>query len=187
MLTLGDRLTTKAHVSPGVPSRRVAATFSWMAARMRSSTSGIALLWVGWVIVVFHAALWALSYDEIQAARQWQTTLMLMSLGHSAILTGLGLAIIDGMARRPDRKLSHRAAMSDAGSRIGRPDRPDTPGVSPSSTPVTGAEPGPIIFPDGSVLVQTRLGQRRFRDLTDATLFVGVPSPRAVGVGDLRH
>jgi hypothetical protein len=174
--------------STAVPlSTQVLSWPGWISAQLQSSTSGIALLWVGWVIVVFYAVLWALSYDEGQSARQWQTTLMMMSLGQSAILTGLGLAIVDGMVRRQRRNSTRSGVRSLDNLDASKPDRTTRGDRLSAPARERAALVSPLVLPDGSVLVQTRLGQRRFRDIVDATSFVGALPTTTTGAQSVRH
>jgi hypothetical protein len=143
----------------------------WLSRHLRSSTSGIALLWTGWVIVVFYAVLWALSHDEIQTVRQWQATLIMIALGQSAVLTGLGLAVLDILTKRERRRL----AIGRSGAELASGNSPRAPSLaSPSAkASVVKRNLDTLLLPDGSLVVQTRLGKRRFQDAADAALFVG--------------
>jgi hypothetical protein len=149
--------------------------FNTLLRPMTSATSGLALLWVGWVIVVFFVVLWWLTQDGASTSRQWQLTLILMGLGQCAISTGIGLAVVDALAR--SRRVPAPATRPLAAP-VDGPTDVTTVGSSHSLTtrsdPKQTSARAAVLFSDGSIEVQTRVGPRRFKYPHDAIAFIGL-------------
>lgn len=143
--------------------------------RIFNSTSGLALLWVGWVVMVFHAVLWFMTGESNPDMRHWQSFVVMALLAQSAIVTGIGLAVVDVVSARPQQRTG--AAKQAA--------RAANPGPLPPTPPpahVAAMPPFPMarvsgrsarLYPDGSIEIETKLGRRRFPSAADAIKFVG--------------
>jgi hypothetical protein len=158
---------------------------------MMSATSGLALLWCGWVVLVFFVVLWLLRTDSDAYSPGALTFILMALLGQGAIVTGTGLAVIDTIGR-----------LREASTRSDRRHRPQEAGVSPNQAgkpnatlayPVARGEEhdvklslgellsgrDAVLLADGTIELTTRLGRRRFASIEDARMFVHGPA-RAV-------
>ena len=161
--------------------------------RIASATTGLALLWVGWLIIVFFVALWFMAADAEHGTREWQALVLMAMLGQCAIMTGIGMAIIDivwcGEGRFVGRL--HRPFARRALSPNGQDGLHDIQIAAEKSQPIVNGRPGgraAVLLPDGSIVVQTKLGDRRFTSTQDAIEFVGVGLANApIASSDIRH
>jgi hypothetical protein len=131
------------------------------------------LIWGGWFFSIFFVAL-GFAGGDLQLSNL-SVSLVIIMLGQSAIITGVGLAVVSGLSEARnsllERPRSQRLAVPPRLPPIEPPPLP-----RPSETVVaTGQLAGRAytLFGDGCVLVETRLGRRRFRNLADAKEFVG--------------
>jgi hypothetical protein len=139
-----------------------------------NSASGLALLWVGWVVMVFYAVLWFMTGEVDPDIRRWQGFVMMALLAQSAIVTGIGLAVLDVVPVRPQpRPPTTREAPAEMPPQV----LPTPPQARVAAMPpfpaasVSGR--AARLFPDGSIEIETKLGRRRFPSPADAIRFVG--------------
>ena len=167
---------------PQLGTRTDQATIKVARALQRSvfnTASGLALLWVGWAVLVFYAVLWLMTVDVDSQTHRWQAFIVMALLAQSAIVTGVGLAVMDISSPRAQPKKYHNRAKPSSEAAPTQP--PLLPQESRSGAPVSfGVTEGDWraarLFPDGSVEIETKLGRRRFGSTSDAVQFVG---PRA--------
>ena len=152
--------------------------------QLLSATSGLALLWVGWVVLVFFAVVGLLRLDGEGLTNDPYSVVLMALLGQSAVVTGIGLASIDHMNRsRRDTSV----ASAETGPIVSH-ERAALPPVHAVSAfqGATSARQG-LLFPDGSIEVDTLLGPRRFSCVEDVFEFVGHGSANPVASPSTHH
>lgn len=151
--------------------------------RFFNSASGIALLWVGWVVLVFQTVLWFMTADIDLEARRWEALIIMALLSQSAIVTGVGLAVLERapMPVRGDARTSRAAPSGLATPQENGPEPARETQVLPPPPAPTWQRPvvtmgsgrAARLFSDGSIEIETKLGRRRFSSTVDAVRFVG--------------
>lgn len=133
------------------------------------------LIWGGWFFSIFFVAL-GLAGGDLQLSNL-SVSLLIVMLGQSAIITGVGLAVVSGLSEaRRSLKAAAPLVQQTPPSPPRLPPIEAPPPPRPSETVVATGQLGGrayTLFGDGCVLVETRLGRRRFRNLSDAKEFVG--------------
>jgi hypothetical protein len=178
-------------------------TRKWLLARqtralfrhLLTATSGLALLWVGWFLSVFFVVLWLLRTDGDPTRMENYSIMLVITLGQGAIVTGMGLAVIETLRARHQRYQSPHQASSinprrDHSVADAEPDQ--NLGFSQASLGIEARRDtnvrAALLHPDGSIEVETLLGRRRFESVDDALRFIGTNTTRgASGERDGPH
>ena len=144
--------------------------------RFRETRVRLAVVWIGWFLVVNFAILWFSKPDASATTGDIENVMILLMLGHGVILIGVGLATVDHLekASRQNTAVSQMVA-----ELVERNRRLETRTLAlqedRSRTIATGEIDGrPLkVRLDGTVEVLTLLGPRRFRNVADTLEFVG--------------
>ena len=156
--------------------------------QLLTATSGLALLWVGWFLSVFFVVLWLLRTDGDPTRMENYSIMLVITLGQGAIVTGMGLAVMETLrARQPRHPTPHLVSSIDHR----RDDRvadaaPDqdlrfSHGSSGIEAHGYANVRAALLHPDGSIEVETLLGRRRFENVDDALQFIGTHTTRGAG------
>jgi len=149
---------------------------AWLG-KLGGSKGRLAVVWIGWFLVVHFTILWFLRPSDTATAVDIGNVVILLLLGHGIVLIGIGLAVVDLIekTKRQDEALARIAA--DCVEQSKRRRVHTLAFSEDSSRPIaTGEINGrPLkVRLDGTVEVQTLLGPRRFRNVADTLEFVGI-------------
>ncbi len=164
----------------------------------RLTWAGLLLVTLGWGFILSYPLIAPLVPDGGQAAAVRDPARFIPLLGENAIVTGLGIALLGAAEKalrlllkiaaisshprpqpRPGSSLQTAPAGSMASPHMQHAQQQQTPILMPqrgSNEVVTrGALNGRdyVLFRDGSVVVETLLGPRRFQSITEAQEFIG--------------
>jgi hypothetical protein len=155
---------------------------------------GLFIAVIGWGFLFVSPSISPDIAEPAEAASARDRAAFLALIGQNAIVTGLAITLLGGMEKAlrllgrlaaavPPPRAQGRTAMALAQL----PQRPvQTPPLEPApaaAPPRTTAEVVTrgmlngrdyVLFRDGSVLVETLLGPRRFPSITDAQTFIGI-------------
>jgi hypothetical protein len=148
----------------------------------RLTWGGLLIVTLGWALLLSYTLLAPLTVGAAPGGELRDPARFLLLLGENAIITGFGVALLGALAAL-EKGLSLPARPASGAS----PPRPAAAAARPSQPPLTlqrqqseeivtkGAMAGRdyVLFRDGSVLVETLLGPRRFPTLSDAQQFIG--------------
>lgn len=144
----------------------------------RLTWAGLLVATLGWGLLLSyplwapHGAAAAISGNEFRDSARF-----LLVFGENAIMTGLAIALL-GAAEKVIVLLARQPANSGQGKTGGAPMRASPQLMAPrQNTEIVtrGAVGGRdyVLFRDGSVVVETLLGPRRFLSLSEAQEFIG--------------
>lgn len=159
----------------------------------RLTWAGLLLATLGWGFVLAYPLISPFMANGGLAGTLRDPARFIPLIGENAILTGLAIAIL-GTLDRALRLLSKIASQANHPRPQPRPNRP--PYAVPGQRPVVAHPPGTpmlmpkrtsceivtrgalngrdyVLFRDGSVVVETLMGPRRFISITEAQAFIG--------------
>ncbi len=162
--------------------------------------AGLLIATLGWGFLLSYPLIApAVPPDAAQAANFHQSAHFLPLLGQNAIVTGMGIAVLGAL----EAALHLLGKIAAAGTQARQPARFVSPLTSAPAGPVQAAQAAPaqakapppmlmpqrasndivtrgalngrdyVLFRDGSVVVETLLGPRRFGSVTEAQEFIG--------------
>ncbi len=153
---------------------------------------GLLIVTLGWGFIFSYPLIAPLTMDGTEAAGLRDPARFIPLFGENAILTGFGVALL-GAAEKALRLLNKMGGVANQARPQPRPSRPMPP---PPSAPVKASHPATpmlmpqrssnevvtrgalngrdyVLFRDGSVVVETLLGPRRFPSIGEAQEFIG--------------
>lgn len=140
--------------------------------------AGLGLAAIGWGALLCAPLMAAATGPLPNANEVGDPVWIILRLGENGILSGLALAILGAMRHRPTAAAQ---AVADMPERNHAP----VPAFAPLAASSLEIEPPSVVaqgdlagrayalYSDGSVVVETLLGQRRFQTLDDARQFIG--------------